>query len=109
MAIFANGAATQSNSVGTSSVKIFDVAHSGIPTGVTLKDVTIVNTGLVAMFLGSFTAVTAVTGLRLDPGDQITFNGYSHAQGDTTGNIFAITASGTTSALTGLATVNANV
>lgn len=108
MAIFANSAATQTTaSVTTTATQIYNTAATGIPTGVTLKDLTIINTGTVTIYLGQST-VTAATGLPLPAGAQITYNGYSHAQGDTAGNVYAITASGTSSTIAGLATVDAN-
>ena len=63
--------------------------------------------GTVTIYLGQ-SAVTAVTGLALPAGAQVTFNGWSYAQGAAGGNVYAITASGTSSAIAGLATVAAN-
>jgi hypothetical protein len=108
VAIFADSAATQTTSVGNSATEIFNTSATGIPTGVTLHDVTIVNTGSVTVYLG-ISAVTASTGLPLQPGAQITYNGYSFAQGASGGNIYAITSSGTAVVVAGLATVNSNV
>lgn len=108
MAIFANSAATQTTaSVGNTATQIYNTSATGIPTGVTLHDLTVVNTGSTTIYLGQ-SAVTAVTGLALPAGAQVTFNGWSHAQGDATGNVYAITASGTSSAIAGLATVASN-
>lgn len=104
MAIFSPN--VQTTTVTNSATKIFDTTSSLFTTGATLADVTIENTSTsTAIFLGQ-SAVTAVTGLRLDPGDQITYQGYSRVKGDTVGDIYAITASGTAVAVTGLATVN---
>lgn len=108
MAIFANSAATQTASVTNSATLIFDTDATGIPTGATLNDVTIVNTGATTIFLGQ-SGVTATTGLRLAAGAQVTINGYTGLQSSTTGDIYAITSSGTSSTLAGLATVDANV
>lgn len=109
MAIFADSAATQTTSFTTSATEVFNTSASGIPSGVTLHDVTLINTGASTVYLGQ-SAVTAVTGLPLQPGAQITYNGYSFAQGASGGNIYAICASGGASTIVaGLATVNSNV
>lgn len=108
MAIFANSAATQTTSVGNSATEVFNPSASGIPSGVTLYDVTLINTGTVTVYLGQ-SAVTAVTGLQLAAGQQVTYNHESFAQGTAANAIYAITSSGTTSVLAGLATVAANV
>lgn len=109
MAIFANSAATQTTaSVANTATQIYDTSASGIPTGVTLKNLTIVNTGSTTFYVGQ-SAVTAVTGIAVPAGGQLTIEGYSHAQADTAGDVYAITASGTSSAIAGLATVHAVV
>jgi hypothetical protein len=105
MGIYA-ASTVQVSSVGSgATVKIFDTTSSKYATGATLRDVTIVNIGTVSVFLGSST-VTAAHGLRLDAGQQLTYLGYSHVKGDTVGDIYAITSSGTAAVETGLATVN---
>lgn len=108
MAIFASSPAVQTTTVTNSATLIFDTDASNIPAGVTLHDVTIINTGTVNIYLGGST-VTAATGLQLQPGAQITYDGYSHVTTDSTGDIYAITSSGSAVALAGLATVNSNV
>lgn len=103
--IFANSAATQATaSVGTSATQIYNTSASGIPAGVTLKNLTIVNTGSVTFYVGQ-SGVTSSTGLPVTAGTQVTIDGYSYAQGASGGNVYAITASGTSSALAGLSTV----
>ena len=72
-----------------------------------LKDPIIENTGSVTVFLGSST-VTAATGLPLAAGQQITYNGFSTATGSGGTALYAITNSGSTTVVTGLATLNVN-
>lgn len=106
MAIFASNT-IKTTSVTTAAVKIFDVTSSAFATGATLKNVTVMNTGSVTAFIGIASVTT--TGLRLAPGQQLTINGYSYVKGDTTGDLYAITASGTTTIEAGLGTVDSNV
>jgi hypothetical protein len=63
------------------------------------------------MFVGSGAAVTAVTGLAVPPGGQLTLQGYvaTSVASNTGGDISAITSAGTASALVGLASVASNV
>jgi hypothetical protein len=107
MAIFAFSAATQTTSVTNSATQIFNTSASGIPTGVTLKDLIIENQGSQTVFVGGST-VTAATGLPVPAGAQVTFNGWAFAQGAAGGNVYAIVSSGTAQVTCGLATVNAN-
>src|SRR5882762_6891161 len=108
MAIFATSG-IQTAAVTSSSSKVFDTTSSKYVTGAALTNLTIVNTGSNDVYVGSFTGVTAITGLLVSAGSQVTFNGYSHIKGDTTGDIYAICASGkTTTTAIGLATVAAN-
>jgi|SRR5579859_3497419 len=105
MPIFANSAATQATaSVGNTATQIFNVSASGIPAGAVIGDLIVENTGSVTMFVGQ-SAVTAVTGLRVPAGGSVTLTGFAATQAVTTGNVYGITASGTTSALVGPATV----
>jgi hypothetical protein len=105
MAIFANSAATQANAVPNSATKIWNASASGIPTGATLGDVIVQNTGAVTMFIGS--ASVSTTGLRVPPGAQVTISGFGAVQGNTNYDIYAIAASSTgTTSLCGLATVD---
>ena len=109
MAVYANSSAVQATaSVTSSATLIFDSDASGIPTGVTIGDVTVVNTGTVTMFIGQ-SGVTSSTGLRVPAGAQVTINNFGALQSSTNFDIYGITASGTTSALCGPATVDANV
>lgn len=106
MAIFASNT-VQTTSVGNSATQVFSTANAAFATGATLKNLTIINTGSVTCFVGIASVTT--TGLRLAPGQQITINGYSYVKGDTNGNVYAITASGTTTIEAGLGTVDSNV
>jgi hypothetical protein len=106
MAIFANGAATQATaSVTSSATLVFDSDASGITSGITIGDIIIVNTGTVTMFIGQ-SSVTATTGLRVPPGASWTSQGLGALQSSTNYDVYAITSSGTTSALAGPATLN---
>lgn len=106
MAIFASSAALQTATVTNSSSKIFNASASGIPTSAALGDITVINTGSTTVFVGSFTGVTATTGLRLPAGAQVTIAGFGAKQGSTNYDIYAITASGTSTVLAGPATVD---
>ena len=103
MGIFAASTATVTT-VTNSATKIFDSTSSKFATGAHLTDLTVINTGTTTCFVGI--AAVTVTGLRLAPGQQIVINGYNYVKGDTTGDVYAITASGTTTVETGLATGN---
>lgn len=106
MAIFSSGS-VQTTTVTNSATKIFDTTSSLYATGAYLNNVTVVNTGDTACHVGI--AAVTVTGLTLNPGEQLTIYGYSHVKGDTTGDLYAITDSGTTTVEVGLATVDATV
>lgn len=107
MAIFASNA-IQTTTVTNSATKIFDSTSSKYATGANLVGLTIANVGSTTCFIGIASVTT--TGLRLAPGQQITYNdAYSYVKGDTTGDVYAITASGTTLVEAGLATVNSDV
>lgn len=109
MAIFANSAATQTTaSVANTATQIYNTSASGIPTGAVIGDIIVENTGTVTFFLGQ-SAVTAVTGLRVPPGAQVVIVGFGSTQGSANFNLYAITASGTSSAMVGPATVDAAV
>ena len=75
-----------------------------------LKDVTIVNLGPNQVFVGSGAAVTAVTGLAIPVGGQLTIQGYNVTSASTaTGDISGICSSGQTATVqVGLAT-NASI
>lgn len=107
MAIFADGVAYQTNTVTTAAHLVFTGNSTGLAAlspAVTLKDITIVNTGAVNIFLGS-SSVTAATGLILRPGNQVTIQGWTETSGTTTYDVYGITSSGTTTTEAALATV----
>jgi hypothetical protein len=106
VSIFSSGS-IQTTTVTTGATKVFDVTSSLYATGAALTNLTLVNTGSVTCFVGI--ASVTVTGLRLAPGQQLTIYGYSYVKGDTNGDVYAITASGTTTIQAGLATVDATV
>lgn len=89
----------------STSVTVNSITYT-FPTTVTLHDLTIVNTGTVACYLGS-SSVTAATGLPLKPGEQVTIQGavVAATSGVLGWNVYAITASGTTTTEASLATV----
>lgn len=101
MAIFASGG-VQTTTVTNSATKVFDTTSSLYTTGATLTDVTLVNVGTTTCFVGI--AAVTTTGLRLAPGQQLTITGYKYVKGNTLGDVYAITASGTTVIEAGLAT-----
>jgi hypothetical protein len=80
------------------------------PTGATLTAITLINVGAVNCFLGT-SAVTAATGLILKPGEQLTIQNGTHVvaeTGTTSWNLYAITASGSTTVEVSLATTTIN-
>ena len=96
-------------SVGNTATQIYNTTSITVggttytfPTGVTLANITVVNTGLVTAYIGS-SSVTAATGLVLGAGQQLTIQG-SVAQGSSLWNLYAITSSGTTSVEVSLGT-----
>lgn len=102
MAFFANGSPTQvTASVGTAATLVFDTDASGIATGASLPDVAVTNTGTVTMFVGGSSVGTA-SGLRCVAGATILQQGQSALQSSTVGDVYACTATGTTTALAGL-------
>lgn len=81
------------------------------PAGVTLSEVTIINTGAVTCWVGS-SSVSGTQGIPLKPGEQLTIRGNGHLaaeSGNTSWNLWAITASGSTTIEASLATVEATV
>lgn len=104
----------QTSSVGNTAVNVFNPnAAPYVPGGAApnfvgpLKDPIFENTGSVTVYLGQ-SGVTSSTGLPLLPGQQITYNGFSTAVGASGTKLYAITASGTSTVVVGLATININ-
>jgi hypothetical protein len=108
MAIFDTGSAayqtTTVTSGGQTAFNANSTALAALSPAVTLKDVTVMNVGSVTAYLGQ-SGVTATTGITLKPGQQITIQGYTAVTGTTTNNVFAITSSGSTVLLAGLASL----
>jgi hypothetical protein len=80
-------------------------ALAGISPAVTVRDLTILNTGANAMYVGG-SAVTVLTGCYVPPGAQLTVQGWAGTSNTTTRDVYAI-ASGAApaSAAAGLATL----
>ena len=108
MALFANSSASgQTASVTSgSSILVFNTSASGLVTGATLPEILVTNTGTVSCYVGSGTTVTTSTGVLLKAGATLLLTGQSATQGVAAGNLFAITSSGTTTTLSGLASVD---
>ncbi len=99
MAIFANGPATQTTSVtttsGTATAQIFNITATGVSG--TLRNVLVVNAGTVSVYVGGGTAVTTVTGVPVAAGNQLLLEGPAI-------NLYALTSAGTSTVIAGLAT-----
>lgn len=117
MAIFETAIQQVNSSIGTSSSLVWNPENQSattfgplgsVPATAVLKDVTILNTGTVTVYLGSgsLTAGAASTPLAIPVGGQVTVQGYSVSNpSGTTGQIWGNTTSGTGSTLAGLASV----
>jgi hypothetical protein len=99
MAIFANGPATQTTSVtttsGTAMAIVFNTAATGV-TG-TLRNVLVINAGTATAYLGGGTTFTATTGFPVAAGSQLLLEGPAI-------NIYGLTSAGTTTLIAGLST-----
>jgi hypothetical protein len=81
------------------------------PTGAALSEITVINTGTVTCWVGA-SSVTDATGTPLKSGEQLTIRGNGHVaaeSGTSSWNLYAITASGSTTVEASLATVDATV
>lgn len=110
MAIFDAGSPAYQTTatVGGTAVRIWSgtfTALAGISPAVTLRDITILNTGANTLWVGGSSVTTAA--LPLLPGQQVTVQGWSATSNTTTNDIFAIAASGAAASSTaaGLATL----
>lgn len=108
MAIFnGNLPACQTTTVTNSVTPIYSSTSFGgvsFPTGVTLRDLTVVNTGTVTCYVGGSAVSGSTTGVILAPGNQLTIQGWTAATAG--GNVmFAITAAGSTTVECSLATL----
>lgn len=106
--IFNASAATQTTAVTNSATLLFDADATGIGTNATIGDVVIQNAGTVTMFIGG-SGVTTSTGLRLPPGASWSSNGLGALQNSTNFDFYGITASGSTVAVAGPATLDSNI
>jgi len=105
VAIYANGPAYQSTSVTNSATLVFGgsiTTLAAITPAVTLKNVTLFNSGTTTAFIGGSSTTSAA--LPLAPGQQVLIEGYSTTSGTTTHDLYAITAAGTTTINAGLTT-----
>lgn len=118
MPLFETGIQQTNSAIGTISSLVWSPSNTSsttfgplgsITAGAVLKDVTIINTGTVAVLIGSGSAsAAATTGFSLPVGGQVTLQGYNVTAGTaTTGQIWGqTTVVGTTgSTLAGLASV----
>jgi hypothetical protein len=117
---FETGIQQVTSSVGTTAAVIFSPSTTSsttygplgsIAVGSVLKDLVIVNTGTVSGYIGMGSASAATTtGLQVVAGGTAYLYGYNvTAANNSTGNVWANTASGTTSFIVGLATSPAGV
>ena len=118
MPLFESGIVQVNSAVGTIASLIWNPANTSsttfgslgsVASGAALKDVTIINQGSVAVYVGyGSVAVSAASGMQIPVGGQMTVQGYSVTAGTaTTGQIWGQTLTpGTTSqTLAGLASV----
>lgn len=117
MPLFESGIVQVNPSIGTASVLVWNPENTSstafgslgsVATTAVLKDVTIINNGTVAVYLGSgsLTAGAATTPLQVPAGGQLTIQGYSVTNpAGVVGQIWGNTTSGTASTIAGLASV----
>jgi hypothetical protein len=115
--IFESAIQQANSSIGTASSLVWNPENQSsttfgplgsVPSTAVLKDVTIINTGTVPVYLGSgsLAAGGTVTPLQIPVGGQVTVQGYSVSNpSGTTGQIWGNVTSGTGSTLAGLASV----
>lgn len=102
------GSNVQTTTVTNSATQIFNPNATPFSTLTgPLKDPVIENTGSVTVFLGQ-SGVTSSTGLPLLAGQSVTYNGFSTPTGSGGTGLYAITASGSSAVVVGLATLNIN-
>ena len=117
MAIFEAGIQQVNSSIGTTSALVWNPENTStttfgplgsVSTTAVLKDVTILNTGTVTVYVGSgsLAAGGSQTPMAIPVGGQLTIQGYSVTNpSGTTGQIWGNVVSGTGSTLAGLASV----
>ena len=104
--------------VTSSATQVYDTTGTPIgaptvdfPTGAALSEITLINTGTVTCWIGT-SSLTGTEGIPLKSGEQLTIRGNGHVaaeSGTSSWNLYAITASGTTTIEASLATVDATV
>lgn len=118
MPIFESAIQQVNSAVGTVSSLIFQPSNTSattfgplgsVPSGAVLKDVTVINTGANPIYVGmGSAAVMTVLQAQVQPGGQLTFQGYNVTAGTgVTGNIWANTGvlNTTSSTVVGLTSV----
>ena len=115
MALFESGIVQVNSAIGTGNSLIWNPENTSnttfgalgsVPAAAVLKDVTIINTGTVAVIVGSGTVSGLTLGLSIPPGGQLTLQGYSvSAPSGTAGQIWSSAATGTGATTAGLASV----
>lgn len=102
------GSNVQTTAVPNSATAVFNPNATPFSTlAGPLKDVTLENVGTVTVFIGQST-VTSSTGIPLLAGQQLTINGFSTPAGSGGTVLYAITASGSSTVVAGLATLDIN-
>lgn len=97
--LFESGIVQVQSSVGTQPAVVWDPGSTSattygplgsVPTAATLTDVTVVNTGTVNIYAGMGTvAYASTTGALIQPGGQLTFQGYKVVSRGANGTIWA--------------------
>ena len=117
--IFATGVQQVTSGVSTSAVLVWDTDATSTTTfgplgsqtvGNVLKDLIINNTGTATCFIGTTSGITDI-GAPVAPGGSMILYGYvaTVTASSATGDLYAITAAGTTSVEVGLATTQGAV
>jgi hypothetical protein len=117
VAIFESSIQQVNSAIGTTSALVWNPENTSatafgplgsVPSTAVLKDVTILNTGTVTVYVGSgsLSAGGSQTPLAIPAGGQVTIQGYSVTNpSGATGQIWGNVTTGTGSTLAGLATV----
>lgn len=112
MALFdAGSVAFQSGTVSTTSGTVYNpnsAALGSLSPAVTLRDVSIVNTGTVGIYLatgGTVGTANTTNSFLLPAGAQVTIQGWTATSGSTANQIYGIVASGSGAYEAGLASV----
>jgi flagellar basal body rod protein FlgF len=114
--LFESGIVQVNSAIGTAASLCWDPQNTSattfgalgsVPSTATLKDVTIINQGTVAVYVGTGSISAGATlGLQIPVGGQLTIQGYSVVSpSGTAGQIFAQCPTGTGQTVAGLASV----